>query len=56
MTNDQAAALVELAQRQQGVKITELVARAYYDNLLGVVMVPWCGTMVGIEADGSVHS
>lgn len=34
----------------------EFCQRAYADTLLGCIMVPWCGMLLGIERDGYTHS
>lgn len=34
----------------------EFKARAHNDNLMGCIMLPWCGMWLGIETDGHTHS
>lgn len=44
------------ARNGQGLSYIAFRRKAYNSSLLGCVMAPWCGMMVGIERDGYTHS
>jgi len=56
LTKEQRVALKRVYRR--GFKGTYLQFRrtAWYDYLMSCVMVPFCGMLLGIEANGYTHS
>jgi len=58
LTRKQQEALKAIYNRQWEKPDSYLAFRrtAIHDHLMGCVMVPWCGMVLGIEEDGHTHS
>lgn len=58
LTDKQRDALKILYHRDKNgaANFLEFIKPAHESNLMGCVMVPWCGMQVGIETDGYTHS